>query len=90
MDVAKLGLRKANVRARKTIHASYIRLYHRIIHVYVLGICLQGLHGFSNKVGVQEKNLWANPWNRRRYRIYTKVVIILFHAFQWFAKKVEN
>ena len=42
---------------------SNIRLYHRIL--YVLGICLPGLHGFPNKVGVQEKNLRANLSNRR-------------------------
>ena len=42
---------------------SNIRLYHRIL--YVSKICLPGLHGFPNKVGVQEKNLWANLSNRR-------------------------
>ena len=52
MDVARLGFRKTNVGARKS-RISNIRLYHRIL--YVSKICLPGLHGFPNKVGVQEK-----------------------------------
>ena len=63
----KNGCRKVGVQENKCwsqeSRISNIRLYHRIL--YVSKICLPGLHGFPNKVGVQEKNLWANLSNRR-------------------------
>ena len=44
---------------------------------------MPGLHGFPNKVGVQEICRTGEG------RIYIKVVILLFNAFQWFVKRLN-
>ena len=50
---------------------------------------MPGLHGFPNKVGAQEKKISGPICRTGEGRIYIKVVILLFNAFQWFVKRLN-